>query len=35
MSNLKQYFLLDPEIHFLNHGCFGAAPKVVFEAYQN
>ena len=35
MSNLKHYFLLDPNIHFLNHGSFGAAPKPVFEAYQN
>lgn len=35
MSNLKQYFLLDPNIHFLNHGSFGATPKPVFEAYQN
>ena len=35
MSNLKQHFLLDPEIHFLNHGSFGATPKPVFEAYQN
>ena len=35
MANLKQYFLLDPNIHFLNHGSFGATPKPVFEAYQN
>ena len=34
MSNLKEYFLLDPEITFLNHGSFGATPKPVFEAYQ-
>jgi len=35
MLNLKQHFLLDPEIHFLNHGSFGATPKPVFAAYQN
>ena len=34
MSSLKQHFLLDPEIHFLNHGSFGATPIPVFEAYQ-
>ncbi len=35
MSSLKEEFLLDPNIHFLNHGSFGATPKPVFEAYQN
>jgi isopenicillin-N epimerase len=33
--SLEQYFLLDPDIHFLNHGSFGATPKPVMEAYQN
>ena len=31
---LKNQFYLDPKIHFLNHGSFGATPKQVFEAYQ-
>jgi isopenicillin-N epimerase len=33
--NLKQDFLLDPGIIFLNHGSFGATPRPVFECYQN
>lgn len=35
MQSLKELFLLDPTVHFLNHGSFGATPKPVFEAYQN
>ena len=31
---IKSEFLLDPNIIFLNHGSFGACPRVVFEQYQ-
>lgn len=34
MSAFRQDFLLDPSIHFLNHGSFGACPRPVFDAYQ-
>ena len=32
---MKNLFLLNPEITFLNFGSFGACPKPIFEAYQN
>jgi isopenicillin-N epimerase len=32
--DLRAEFLLDPNVTFLNHGSFGASPRVVFERYQ-
>jgi selenocysteine lyase/cysteine desulfurase len=34
MPHLKDQFLLNPKIHFLNHGSFGATPLPVFQDYQ-
>lgn len=34
MKSLKEHFLLDPNIIFLNHGSFGATPEPVFREYQ-
>ncbi|MEZ4643826.1 MAG: aminotransferase class V-fold PLP-dependent enzyme [Chloroflexota bacterium] len=31
---MRDLFLLDPDIHFLNHGSFGATPRPVMDAYQ-
>ncbi|CAG0936028.1 isopenicillin-N epimerase [Thermoflexales bacterium] len=32
--NLRDRFLLEPHVIFLNHGSFGACPKPVFDEYQ-
>lgn len=34
MNDLERFFLLDPEVIFLNHGSFGATPEPVFREYQ-
>lgn len=33
MSYIKDQFLIDPQVVFLNHGSFGATPKPVMETY--
>ncbi|HEX3329606.1 MAG TPA: aminotransferase class V-fold PLP-dependent enzyme [Gaiellales bacterium] len=33
-ADLRRRFLLDPDVCYLNHGAFGAAPVPVFETYQ-
>jgi isopenicillin-N epimerase len=31
---LRELFILDPAVIYLNHGSFGACPRPVFQAYQ-
>ena len=31
---MKERFLLDPDVVYLNHGAYGATPRQVFESYQ-
>jgi isopenicillin-N epimerase len=31
---VRELFLLDPDVVYLNHGSFGACPRTVFERYQ-
>ena len=31
---MRDLYLLDPDVHFLNHGSFGATPRPVFDEYQ-
>jgi isopenicillin-N epimerase len=34
-ESIRQAFMLDPEIAYLNHGAFGACPIPVFNVYQD
>jgi len=34
LTSLREEFLLDPSIIYLNHGSFGATPRPGFESYQ-
>ena len=32
---MRDLFLIDPKVTYLNHGSYGACPKSVFLDYQN
>jgi isopenicillin-N epimerase len=34
MQNIRDQFLLNPQLTYLNHGSFGACPKPIFDNYQ-
>jgi isopenicillin-N epimerase len=34
LGRVRELFLLDPDVVYLNHGSFGACPRPVFERYQ-
>jgi isopenicillin-N epimerase len=35
MNSLREQFLLDPDVTFLNHGSFGATPRPVLAVHQD
>jgi len=35
MNQIRNLFLLDPDVIYLNHGSFGATPSQVLDVYQN
>ena len=34
MNSIKEKFLLEKDVVFLNHGSFGSCPKPIFDNYQ-
>ena len=35
LNHLKDQFLLQKDVTYLNFGAFGACPKPIFDVYQN